>query len=185
MSQKIKKKKIVYSILIIIRRWNDVETKRFHEIFLIIFNIFILLFIKLRVTFQQGKNKYGSILDPKKKKKRSYEKEIITRINWFDYFWDNWYTHSTEHLQFCNWYHSPMLQVHNSRCSIGDRKEERKEVLSRRPLPLLALQRIFTKVVFLDLHVASRHRSYFKHARMHEHKHKHTHAAWPHSSRKV
>lgn len=110
MSQKIKKKKIVYSILIIIRRWNDVETKRFHEIFLIIFNIFILLFIKLRVTFQQGKNKYGSILDPKKKKKRSYEKEIITRINWFDYFWDNWYTHSTEHLQFCNWYHSPMLQ---------------------------------------------------------------------------
>lgn len=182
MSQKIKKKKIVYSILIIIRRWNDVETKRFHEIFLIIFNIFILLFIKLRVTFQQGKNKYWINIGSKKKKKD------LTRRKLLHVSIGSIISETIDiriRLNICNFATGIIHRCYNSRCSIGDRKEERKEVLSRRPLPLLALQRIFTKVVFLDLHVASRHRSYFKHARMHEHKHKHMHAAWPHSSRKV
>lgn len=70
------------------------------------------------------------------------------------------------------------VQVQNGRCSVEDRKEGREE-------GNLGYLRVFTKVVFLDLHVASRHRSYFK-ASMHAcTRAQRTHAAWPHSSRKV
>lgn len=98
-------------------------------------------------------------IQKKKKKKRSYQRRKLLHVSIISETID-----ICIRLNICNFATGIIQRCY--KCTTAGVQQGTGRKRGRKSLPLLALQRIFTKVVFLDLHVASRHRSYFK-ASMH------------------